>query len=113
MSTVILVVDDEKELRELMRRFLQSKGFTVYLAATGAEGVSVFREYLEEISVVVTDLNMPQMNGLQMIDQLLQLKPTIRIVILAATFPAGYPIPPKAKLLYKPCHLEELLRLIQ
>jgi CheY-like chemotaxis protein len=98
------VVDDEKEIRELKRKFLKSKGFTVHIAANGIEVIAVFKEHWQEISVVVTEIQLPKMDGLQMSDELLHLK---------AGDPGGsfgkrvskWISLSKAKLLNKPCSL--------
>ncbi|MCR4377614.1 MAG: response regulator [Rhodospirillales bacterium] len=59
----ILVVDDDPNLRKLVMRFLQAKGFEAFEAANGAEGV----EQAEKIRprLVIMDLNMPVMNGFE------------------------------------------------
>ena len=72
----------------------------------------MFKAHWQEIAVVVTDIQMPKMDGLQMLDELFRLKPEIRVVVLAGTFPNERPIPRTVKLLNKPCSLDELLRAV-
>ena len=112
MSNAVLVVDDEKEIREITRTFLESHGLAVYVAANGVEGIAVFNEHEQEISVVVTDIQMPQMDGLQMIRALLQLKPSLHIVVVSNVIPHGYSLARTVKVLNKPYSMDELLRLI-
>jgi CheY-like chemotaxis protein len=113
MSYAVLVVDDEKEIRAIMQKFFESNGLTVYAAANGVEGVAVFHEHASEISAVVTDIQMPQMDGVQMIHELLRLKPSLRVVVVSSDIPIGYSPPPTVKLLNKPCSLNELLQSIR
>ena len=59
----ILVVDDEFNIRNLLREILEHRGFTVYTAANGREGVEIFQEHGGEIGLVILDMVMPEMNG--------------------------------------------------
>ncbi|PLX39802.1 MAG: hypothetical protein C0608_11020 [Deltaproteobacteria bacterium] len=59
----VLVVDDEKLSREMLSELLGEKGHTVITAADGLEGVELFKEHHEALSLVILDLTMPRMNG--------------------------------------------------
>jgi len=61
----VLVVDDNEGVRRATRRALEMEGYAVAEASNGAEGLEKFRAD-SEIAVVVTDFNMPQMNGEEM-----------------------------------------------
>src|ERR1700741_1905446 len=66
MSKTILVVDDDKLIREGMVALLKSAGQTVLEAADGKEGLAVALE--QHPDLIVTDVRMPNMDGLQMIE---------------------------------------------
>lgn len=60
----ILVVDDEPQIRRMLRTSLQSSGYEVVLGTDGADGLKVFES--ERPDLVITDLAMPAMNGLEL-----------------------------------------------
>lgn len=60
----ILVVEDDKEIREGVKIYLQSQGYEVFLAADGIEGLEVMEK--EDIHLAIVDIMMPRMDGIQM-----------------------------------------------
>ncbi|MHC4715654.1 MAG: PAS domain-containing hybrid sensor histidine kinase/response regulator, partial [Planctomycetota bacterium] len=77
----ILVVDDERTVRELARKALQREGFTVLTAADGREGVAVFGEHADEISAVLLDMTMPEISGEEAFDALRRICPDVPILL--------------------------------
>ena len=65
MSRTVLTVDDSKAIRDMVAFTLEPEGYRVIGAADGAEGLTRFNS--EAVSLVITDLNMPVMNGIEMI----------------------------------------------
>ena len=76
----ILFVDDDAQLRRAFARTAQSKGFEVDLAASGAEAVMLAQEHA--YPVVLTDLKMAGIDGLSLIEQLLELRPETAFVVV-------------------------------
>ncbi len=76
----ILVVDDEENIRDIVRKHLERFGYKVLLAANGAEAVSLYATRKEEIAVVLTDMMMPIMDGPATIVALKALNPAVRII---------------------------------
>ena len=68
MSGLILAVDDSSSIRVAVKTALSSAGFTVKEAANGADGIA--KAKAENFDLIVTDLNMPIMDGLTMIEEL-------------------------------------------
>ncbi|MBX2990204.1 MAG: PAS domain S-box protein [Bacteroidetes bacterium] len=64
-TETILLVEDELSLAELVRAALEQKGYTVLVAHDGQEAVKVFAEHSEEIALVLTDLGLPKLGGLE------------------------------------------------
>jgi CheY-like chemotaxis protein len=62
----ILIVEDDAAIRSATRRALESKGYHVWVAADGAEGLAVYRENRNEVALVLSDLVMPNMTGREM-----------------------------------------------
>ena len=79
----ILVVDDEPDERFLVGRALKKQGHDVTVAGNGAAGLKVAQEQVPDL--VVTDIMMPVMDGVEFIRQLRCDPATARIPILAAT----------------------------
>jgi CheY-like chemotaxis protein len=76
----VLVVDDEPNVREMVRRILERFGYHVHLAANGAEAVALYAQLHSEIAVVLTDMSMPVMDGPATILALRALDPAVRII---------------------------------
>ncbi len=77
----ILVVDDDKTTRHLLRLMLEHAGFKVVMAANGRQALKSFQE--REIAAVVTDIMMPSMDGLRLIRELLAFQPGAPIVAIS------------------------------
>lgn len=82
----ILVIDDEQGIRNLLDTLLSRKGYDVLLAGSGRKGLELFR--LEHPDVVVLDLNMPEMGGVAVLQQIRTLKPAQPVIVLTG---AGTP----------------------
>jgi PAS domain S-box-containing protein len=78
---LILVVDDESSVREITRSTLETYGYRVLTAGDGTEAVALFAQYKDEISVVLTDVIMPYMDGPATIRVIKTMNPQIRIVV--------------------------------
>ncbi|PHO09366.1 diguanylate cyclase [Malaciobacter canalis] len=83
-NITILYAEDEASLREITLNIL--KGFTKkqFVAKDGQEGLELFKENEEEIDLIITDVNMPHMNGLEMIKEIKQINPNIPIIVATA-----------------------------
>jgi two-component system, OmpR family, KDP operon response regulator KdpE len=81
MKTAVLVIDDEKSLRDFVRRNLEVRGFQVLTGANGLEGLAAFRT--QEVGLVIVDLMMPHMDGLATIQHIRQ-DSVVPIIVLSA-----------------------------
>ena len=80
----VLYVEDEKDVREFTAKLLSSLVKKVYVAENGLEGLEQFKNNKDNINLIVTDINMPKMDGLEMCSQIKELKDEIPIVITSA-----------------------------
>jgi CheY-like chemotaxis protein len=85
----ILVVDDEAMIRNLLKIGLVHYGFTVWLAADGAEAMELYRRHGEAIAVVLLDVCMPELDGPQTLAALRDLNPEIRCCFMTGN-PGAY-----------------------
>ena len=111
----VLVVDDDRGIRDLLRFMLESDGYTVETANDGVAGLEALTR-TNEIWIVLLDINMPRMSGLEVCKQLsaLQGQAARHLVVLmtAGHFPDGDAPPPVRALLPKPFDLHALQALI-
>jgi DNA-binding NtrC family response regulator len=84
MSERILVVDDELFVRELLMEFLSSQGYEVSLADTGESAVKAVES--QPVDVVLLDLKMPGIDGIETLKQIKEIDPTALAIIMT-----GYP----------------------
>lgn len=84
----ILVIDDEKNVRDVIRLHLEQAGFHILEAGNGEEGISILKEEnnMVNVGVILCDIRMPKVNGIEMIDYLRQEAPGIPIAVIT-----GYP----------------------
>ena len=79
----ILVVDDEPEIRELTREVLESLGYAAMIASSGEEALDIYKQQGKNVDLVLLDLNMPGMGGDKCLQELLQLDPQVRVLIVS------------------------------
>jgi PAS domain S-box-containing protein len=77
---LVLLVDDEAAVRDITRQTLETYGYKVLLAADGAEAVTLYSKQQNDISVVLTDMMMPVMDGYTTIQVLRRMNPDVRII---------------------------------
>lgn len=78
----ILAVDDEPAVCELLREFLEGRGYTVLTASNGAEALTIVEK--ERPQLILLDLLMPGMNGLEVLQRIGKIHSRARIVMLTA-----------------------------
>jgi CheY-like chemotaxis protein len=113
----VLVVDDEDDLRDIMRRMLERRGFHTLVAGDSQEAITVCRDHPGEIDLLVTDLNLPGVSGGELSLSARELRPGIRVVYIS-----GLPkdmavaegrIDPDAVLVKKPFSTELLIEALR
>lgn len=78
----ILVVDDEKAQRDILKVILKSEGYTVESAGSATEAIKRFEE--ETFDLVLSDLKMPDNDGLFILDRLFKINPAVCVIIMTA-----------------------------
>ncbi len=84
MTPSILVVDDELLIRDLLYDFFQQQGWSVAVADSGEKALEILRS--RKIDLLLTDIKMPQMDGLSLTTQVRAMYPTLPVVLMT-----GYP----------------------
>jgi putative nucleotidyltransferase with HDIG domain len=78
----LLVVDDEAPIRDALRRFLVQQGYEVATAASGEEALAILQR--QRITGMLLDVNMPGISGVDLVPQIMELEPTIALLMLTA-----------------------------
>jgi DNA-binding response OmpR family regulator len=82
---IILVADDEVMIRNLVTLLLQEEKYIVLSASDGQEGLELSRRYPGTIDLVITDVEMPRLNGMNLCAHLLEERPGIKVIIMSGT----------------------------
>ncbi|PIQ97253.1 MAG: two-component system response regulator [Nitrospinae bacterium CG11_big_fil_rev_8_21_14_0_20_56_8] len=84
----ILVVDDEQDVRDVIKLHLESEGFNILTAENGEEAIKTLKgsDNMVNVGVILCDIRMPKVNGVECIDYLKQQAPGIPVVVVT-----GYP----------------------
>ncbi len=82
-TETILVAEDEEEVRQLVRKTLQEKGYTVIAAPHGEEAVQLFNSYNGKIDLILTDVVMPKMSGRELANRIRSAHPDMNILFMS------------------------------
>jgi PAS domain S-box-containing protein len=80
-SGTILLVDDEKIIRDMLVEFLEECGYTLLTAANGVEGLRLYEERAKDIDLVITDLGMPEIGGEELYHELRKLDRRVKVIV--------------------------------
>jgi len=79
----VLLTEDEGAVRALAREMLEMNGYAVFEACSGEEALRIARQYPGPIHLAVTDVVMPGMSGIELVKQLVALRPEIRVLLVS------------------------------
>ena len=82
VTGAVLVIDDDPDMRTVLRDFLERAGYRVLEAANGADGV--FLVQCEEVGVVILDKEMPGIDGLDVLSILARRFPSLHVILITA-----------------------------
>jgi len=81
--STILIVDDDHAIRRLVKDCLERAGYAVLAAADGLEAVAVFKQHRLNIALVITDVAMPNMNGLDLADSVFEMESRVPVLFMS------------------------------
>jgi CheY-like chemotaxis protein len=109
----VLVIEDDHDLRVLLRQALEEAGFQVFSAPHGRGGLEMLRETRPLPSVIVLDLRMPIMDGWQFVEKLRAEEALKELPVIAVTADTATPPPGVTHTLRKPFKANRLLELLR
>lgn len=112
---LIVVVDDDARVREMTAAILSRHGYRVLTASDGTEAVAMFAARGCEISMVITDVRMPNLDGAALANVVLQLNPLVKILAMSGLSSGGQNLQMQryaGAFLYKPFKIEALLHAV-
>jgi len=108
----ILLAEDEVDLRDVTRLFLEEVGFSVLTAADGLEAVALFRQHHDHIAAVLLDLTMPRLDGAETLRELRRTDPRTPIILTSGYTAEQLPLDADgehpAAFIHKPYSFEDL-----
>lgn len=78
----ILVIDDEAAQRDILTGYLKKKGYKIFSAPSGKEGINVTEK--NPVDIILSDFKMPDLSGLEVLKQVKKINPEISFVIVTA-----------------------------
>jgi two-component system cell cycle sensor histidine kinase/response regulator CckA len=112
----LLLVDDESTVLKVMQRSLEKSGYRVLTARDGEEGLETFLHHSDTIRLVITDMAMPRMDGLQLVEEIRRTGSRVPILCTSGLSTAPPDLPASRgirQILPKPCSSQAILRAIR
>lgn len=119
MSLQILAVDDSRTIRDMLNLTLNQAGFTTFLADDGVHGIEVLEKMSPEPDAIITDINMPRMDGFGFIEAVRKIEKFRAIPILVLTTESASDLKQRARdagatgWIVKPFEPKKLVRALQ
>ena len=109
---MILIVEDDATVRSLFVRALIGAGYRVFEARNGQEAIALFEQRAADVDLLITDMRMPYVSGAELIDELRQRRPALKVLCISAS--PGTQVESCDCFLVKPfTHAEFLLKIRQ
>ncbi len=119
MSLQILAVDDSRTIRDMLNLTLNQAGFTTHLADDGVHGIEVLNAMSPEPDAIITDINMPRMDGFGFIEEVRKIEKFRAVPILVLTTESASELKQRARSagatgwIVKPFEPKKLIRALQ
>ena len=114
----VLLVDDDPLVLEVVRACLNRAGHEVVIARDGREGLEFFQRHMHDVGLVLSDVTMPELSGIDMVLRIRQIKPSMNVILMSGDAEATREEklaalnPDQPVLLKKPFALKDLLNAI-
>ncbi len=89
-NITVLYCEDEENLRNITSNILNKFIKKLYSANDGIEGLEIYNKYADEIDIIITDISMPNMGGLEMAKEIKKINPNIPVIVTTAFSSSDY-----------------------
>ncbi len=102
-GVIVLLAEDEVLVRNLLNRILTQHGYTVLVSSNGREALDVAGAFSGKIDLLLSDVHMPEMNGLDLAEQFRQRRPETTILMMSGRYSGELSVlPPANNFIRKP-----------
>ncbi len=116
-NETILLAEDDEMVRTLVQRFLEDAGYTVLVAKDGEDAIGLYRQYAQEIDLLLLDVVMPNKGGREVYDMVRKENPSIRVLFASGysenAVHTNFVLDEGLELIQKPYNRNNLLRTIR
>jgi two-component system, cell cycle sensor histidine kinase and response regulator CckA len=112
-TSVILLAEDEPLVRNLLRTVLTEDGYSVLDAHNGERALELSRGYTGAIQILITDIRMPGMDGLELTSHIIKERPGIKVLLMSGKVPGEPLVLGDARFLRKPFMPQTLRELLK
>lgn len=113
----ILVIDDEQPILKMLESVMHFVGYQTFCTISAEDGLKIFTEHRDQIGLILLDILMPKMNGIEAFYRFREIDPTVPIIIISGytndSEIMNFIIQNKLKFFRKPFHIEELMDAIR
>ena len=85
-TETILLVEDEEALLKMVQLMLESKGYKVFTAQNGSSAIEIYKTNKKEIDIVLTDMGLPEMTGMDVFKKIKQINPSVKTIFASGFF---------------------------
>ena len=90
-NETILIIDDEKEIKQIGREILQNYGYKVLVGEDGQDGLTVYKNNINDIDLIILDLIMPGMSGREVLVEIMKIRKDTKVIV-ASGYSANGPV---------------------
>ncbi len=105
----VLVADDDPAVLRLTALLLERTGYAVLRAINGVEALMLYASYGDRVDAVLTDVDMPEMNGIELAARIRSSNPDAKIVFMSGCLPFDVTVPSGYRAISKPFKTKDLL----
>ena len=109
----VLVIDDEELVQNTLRTILNEFSYSVLMAGDGEAGLAMYKQHRQQVDLVILDLSMPQLSGVEVLKELLLIDPDVKVLIATGVATDQVELHGVRQVIEKPFQVGNLVRSIR